>query len=195
MALTVPKYTRELLIPEFIEDPHGYIFNGRPSPAVSTILDPVKENKNFYTPESRVFGKAVHLACRFYNENDLDEDELGDSIKPYLEGWKKFRRDTGFAPDLIEQPLASDRGFCGTIDACQMDFCTVDIKTGAKERWHSLQSAAYASMLPNQFIRRFTVYLNDTGVPRVEEHPKTEFISDFNVFLNCLAIHNWKERK
>ena len=179
----------DILIPEFDEATHTYSLG----PSVTQILDPLKDSSH-YTMEKREFGKAVHAAIHYYNENDLDWDTLGEAFKPRVEGWARFCQDTGFTPDLIEQPMASRHGYCGKPDAVDLDLALADIKTGAPEPWHAIQTALYCSMLPNPYINRWGVYLNERGTYTLKQFPKTDYHSDLNVGLNCLAIHNWKAR-
>lgn len=57
------------------------------------------------------FGKAGHLATALYDLDDLDYSTLSKPLEPYLDGWIKFKKDTGIIIDKewIEKPIASKR--------------------------------------------------------------------------------------
>ncbi len=194
MLQPIPK---TLLIPEFHEEDHSYLVHGKRAPGVTTILRSCGIGVNsFWTVEGREFGRAVHMACRYQAEADLDFSLLADTVKPRVEAYNLFCQDMNFAPDLIEQPLYRERPlYCGTPDQVQLDRAVVDFKCGAHDRSHALQLAAYAFLLPNPHIyERWAVHLLETGQYSLRVFSKQELMGDWAVFQSCLNVENWKAR-
>lgn len=154
---------------------------------------------DFYTEEGRERGSAVHLACQYHDEGDLDMDSLDPAIQPYVSAYIRFKADNGFDPTWIECPIKDARGlYAGRPDRIltTRPRSLWDLKTGSIESWHCLQSAAYVAMLEDPFsYSRFALYLSRDGRYSVREHPKAEYIADLNVFLSALNCLNWKRSK
>lgn len=75
---------------------HEYRLKDVVIPGVSTILTPCVEfgdAPRHVIENAAIRGKAVHRACELWDEGDLDEELLDARLVPYLNGWKKFRRD------------------------------------------------------------------------------------------------------
>ena len=149
----------------------------------------------WYTDAGRDRGTAVHLACQFLDEGDLDEGSVDPEISGYLDGYRKFKSDRGVAPEWIETPLFKANLYAGTPDRV---FVTRprslwDLKTGAPQGWHALQAAAYVHLLDDPCsYSRFGLYLKGDGSYSVREFPKGQYFSDLNVFLSALNLANWK---
>lgn len=47
-------------------------------------------------------GTAAHAAAHYYDEGDLNEATVDGEVIPYVNAWKKFRRETDFVPELLE---------------------------------------------------------------------------------------------
>ena len=189
--------TDGILIPEFDESTHTYKVRGKVTPGVTTVLHSCGIGVNsFWTEEGREFGKAVHLACRFHAEGDLDFEALDDLLKPRVDAYIRFCAEMNFTPDLIEKPLYREAPlYCGTIDQAQIGRAVIDLKCGAHGLEHALQLAAYAFMLPNPHLHeRWAVHLMDTGKYSLRVFPKQELQSDFNVFQSALNTYNWRMR-
>lgn len=150
-------------------------------------------------------GTAIHAATQFDDEETLDESTLDPQIAPYLEAWRKFRRDTGFIPTRIEGPVYhSVYHYAGTPDRVGsiISNCTseivVDIKSGVVCPWVKYQLAAYCAALdpkhPGRF-RRIGVQLQETGEPIVTEFPPKELTHDLGVFLSALTVYNAKHER
>lgn len=106
---------------------HVYTYAGpgeeifRQVPSITTILRPM--NDEFYGLSNGVGpnaalnhaaerGQAVHEACWFYDQDDLDEDSLDEEIKPYVAAYRKFREELNIEIVEIETPRV---GFHGKI--------------------------------------------------------------------------------
>jgi hypothetical protein len=148
--------------------------------------------------DARTFGTYVHQACHYDDLGTLDEDTLDAAIKPYLGGYRAFKRDVAFKVLLSEVPSYHPQyRYAGTPDKAGLfergNICAiVDIKTGAPSPWHRIQLAAYS------FIQRwedcaapgrFGLYLNESGTYKLIEYKDRQ---DGQIFLSALAVFNWK---
>ena len=97
---------------------------------------------------AQVFGRAVHLACLYYDRGSLDIKGIDTNLLPYLEGWWKFKNDNTWAKGeyiLAEEQVYSKLyQFKGTPDRIYPGGYLVDIKTGQPNKGWGLQLAAYA---------------------------------------------------
>jgi hypothetical protein len=154
---------------EFIADGHIYTDArvdgiGRLYPSVTTILKAEGFiDTRFYDDWSRDRGSMIHLATAYDDRNELDEENLDPVIRPYLEAWQKFRRESGFIPEKIEVPGMS----------------TVYRYAGTPDR---------IGELPGK-IKRAAVELHDDGTYKLVPFTDRQ---DMNIWLSVLAVHNWK---
>jgi hypothetical protein len=193
---------------QFDESTHTYTLGGMIIPSVTQVLSSVGIVDYSRVPphvlaEAAERGTAIHRACRFLDENDLDESVLCPWIIPYLEAWKKFKllHNPGFV--LIERPLTAcinGMAFAGTPDrvGTMGDIpYIIEIKTGdeSMERAWKVQTAAYAMLAPKRRTNPFqyrgaSIQLFGDGTYRKSgdyADPK-----DAQIFLAALAIHVWK---
>lgn len=188
----------------FSEDLHKYTdANGLTIPSVTQIMKTAGLVNLDWIPteileQKADLGKKVHSATELYDAGDLDMSELHPTLKAYLNGWIKFRKDFNFDPTEIEmQLLHTVYRFAGRIDRVGFisnnDLTLLDIKSGTKQKTHAIQTAGY-ELLYNQnkkgkelIKRRFVVYLSPDGY-EVEEHKNK---NDKNVFLAALSITNY----
>jgi len=85
-------------------------------------------------------------------------------IFPYLEAWRKFRKESGFVPEQIEPPMMSTAyKYAGTPDRI--------------------------GELPGR-IKRAAVELHDDGTYKLIPFTDRQ---DWNLWLSVLAVHNWKK--
>jgi hypothetical protein len=152
---------------------------------------------------ARVKGKFVHLATEFYDLGTLDDATVHETIRPYLDSWIRFRKDTGFKPQVIEEMVFSKKyGYAGTVDRIGLFNnvkTVVDIKSGELTPAAAPQTSAYLNAYnedksPKDKAKdRLIVQLRKDGTYRL---PKKSFYSkdDFSIFLACLAIRNWRAR-
>lgn len=86
---------------EFDRDAHRHLFSGRIIPGATDLL----KDAGFKYPDGNMeMGQAVHLATEFDDKGILDSASVSDEVFPYLEGWRKFKQETGFKPTRIEEP-------------------------------------------------------------------------------------------
>jgi hypothetical protein len=196
---------------QFDESTHTYTLNGVVIPSVTQVLQSVgiidysRVPPPILASAARV-GIAVHRACHFWDEGDLDESNLYPLIASYLAAWKRFREEQDFIPVLIEQSLfATVNGmtFAGTPDRSGLMGgipYLIEIKTADKsmERAWKVQTAAYAMLVPkrktNPFqYRRASVQLREDGTYR--KSPDYTHPQDAQIFLAALGIHLWKRNQ
>lgn len=172
-------------------------------PGVTSVLEDVGIIDYGYLPEvtreaALKRGSAVHLATAFDDQGRLDEDSLNVRYRPYLDAWRKFRRDTGFRPRQIERTVHNEVfHYAGTLDREGVmgdgREVLVDIKCGTAQEWVRLQTAAYVGCLPNPRTRtRLVVELSGSGRYRIVEFRNTDWAEDFNAFLSCLTVWRMK---
>jgi hypothetical protein len=180
-------------------DPATHTYEGN-LPSVTQILAEAGLMRTDYcSQEDLDRGKAVHLACQYYDEADLDIDSVDPAIKGYLDAYVKWHRECGLKPDWIETPIRAVRGqvYAGTPDRIMVvrPRSLLDIKTGQFQPWHPIQCAAYVNMLEDPWsYSRFGLYLRSNGTYSMPEFPKSEYAQDLNVFLSALNIVNWKRK-
>lgn len=191
---------------EFDAAEHVYRVEGRVVPGVTRIIAPLYEwmgvPPHVLERKSRL-GTAVHMATEFDDKGTLDEATLSDEVAGYLEGWRKFRRDTGFTPTLIEHKVYNpDRVYAGTLDragyfpGAEDAVDVIDIKSGVEHDAHGVQIAAYglayvAERQLRTYPGRRAVYLSADGTFR--QHRFTD-PSDYPTFLGLLTVTNWRSR-
>ena len=96
-------------------------------------------------------GQKAHQACELWDLGDLDEESLDPELRPRLEAYKSFRRDTGFVPTDIEKYVKHDAyGIAGRLDrkgffaADPGRKAIVDLKMTEVKPWTAIQLALYA---------------------------------------------------
>ena len=139
-------------------------------------------------------GRAVHEASHYYDEGELDFIDLDPYLVGYVTAWQKFREQNPAVFDQIEVPLCSTTyGFAGcpdrvaTIDGKP---AIIEIKTSSVvPAWGKIQTAAYAILADVPAARRIIVHLKSNGSYSIIECKGRR---DREVFLACLAVHQWR---
>lgn len=147
---------------------------------------------------AQLFGTAVHKATELDDLGTLNMEILSKPLLPYLEAWRKFRKDYNlkFVRDEIEQHLVSTKwNFQGTPDRiARADNILVDIKTSAAVYPSvAIQCAAYAILAEEngtKIKKRFCIQLKE-GTYSVTPYND---ISDKTIFLSALNIYNWRKK-
>jgi len=185
---------------------HRYTLDGVHIPNVTTVLEDVGIVDFSMVPkdtleEAQARGTAVHHATHLHDLGTLNEETLGDKIKPYLEGWKKFKKETGVIFLERELVVFSEKyRFAGTLDAVALLFGKtgiLDIKSGA-DSGAAVQTAAY-EIAHNEKLgatvrtkKRWSVQLTKTGDYKLKEHSGK---TDKSIFLGALSVYNYKQNK
>lgn len=182
----------------FEESTHTYRLmpSGKIIPSVSTIIGSVFpfNAKGLAVERAVDLGKAVHKAIELDIKGKLDFASVDSVIMPYLNQAQEAinRLNIYKTKCQTEVFLASKKyGFAGTFDLAEK--VIVDFKTGQKSIHHRLQVAAYRHLWnsnnKDKIKKAYVVYLNSNIFEPeiIEEQPQ-----DFQAFLNCLGIYNWK---
>lgn len=182
---------------QFDEVTHRYTKNGIVIPSVTQILSSAGLiDDDWYTEESRQRGKAVHIACHYFDENDLDWNSVSPQYLPYVQAHQKFCKDTSIQWTLIEHRIYNPvYNYCGILDREAIlngEPAIIDLKTGLVNKWVALQTAAYEAGLPplvNKSRKRFALQLKSDGTYKL--HPFIDR-TDIRVFTAAAAVVNWK---
>jgi hypothetical protein len=173
---------------------HTYTVDGIQYPSVTQIL--MTEgfiDTSFYTEWGRDKGKLAHLCVHLDDTGELDESTVDPVLAPYLDAYRRFKRESGFIVAASEWPLVNPTyRFAGTIDKIGtfkgINCSIIDVKTGAVESWAAIQLAAY-EILKCEPHKRFALQLKADGNYKL--HPFTDR-QDKHIFLSALAVYQWK---
>ena len=104
----------------FTFDPvqHRYTLNGVVIPGITFILENTGfVDKSWFKPEHAERGHAVHAACQFLIEGNLDWPTVHPEILPRIKGFEKFLHDFKHGLVSAETPMYSSMWkFAGTPD-------------------------------------------------------------------------------
>ncbi|HEU4401902.1 MAG TPA: PD-(D/E)XK nuclease family protein [Candidatus Polarisedimenticolia bacterium] len=186
----------------FDEAAHAYTRQGIPLPSVTQVLKAEGViDDSFYPPGAAARGTAVHRLCARLDEGALWPEDVNaetDEVLAYFAGYEAFRRETDFAPLLVEHRLAYGMDYAGTLDRVgTLNGRTVlfDIKTGGLPRWGGLQTAAYLLALATEKHSfelprdRFIIQLTREG--RYKLWP-VNGARDAETFLALVRVYQWK---
>jgi hypothetical protein len=190
----------------FDEATHTYRVGGVIVPSVTTILDAVLGDGFNHNAAAAAFGTNVHKAVALDIRGRLDLVALDPALVPYVDGARKFLRDTEFAVIASEHIVysASPR-YCGTLDLAGYmrggrRFAVIDFKSGGMPATAGPQTAAYAEAYTSlregrigmNNADRYAVMLNARGgyalVPLNDP-------ADWSLFVSCLNVFNWKAKR
>lgn len=182
-----------------LTDDHKYVVAGRELPGVTTVLSAVGIIDYSMIPErireqALERGSYVHEATAMDDRGELDYDSLDPRLVPYLDAYRAFRDESGFVPEIIEEPVASESmGYAGTPDRLGKlgrQKIILDIKTGSVPDWAGLQLAAYKQLCGGA-PHRYVVCLTAEGRYSLST-PYTD-TSDIRVFMGALSVYNWQK--
>lgn len=201
MSLIGSKPTPKL---EFDADQHRYFLDGRELPSVTTVLKSVGiiDPSKYADGDAALRGTYVAEATALLDRGELIEEGLDARLVGYIRAWKAFLADNEVETFLVEERVYSSKyGYAGMLDRTahfQDRHWLFDIKTGARERWHGIQTAAYRECRPDLKQRigclhqRGAVYLKPDGSYKLDVHDNPD---DWDAFLSALNVHNWKEKR
>ena len=183
----------------FDEALHEYRLGGVRVPSVTQLLAPLCSFEGIPTSvleAKRDLGQRVHFACQLDDEDDLEESSVGDDVLGYLEGYRRFRRETGAAVVLNEQRVADHvMRFAGTLDRVLQIAGVkwlVDLKTCiATPIAVGPQTSAYLRALADPSVtHRAALRLRPDGTYRFDPLNGAD---DWTTFMACVALHRFKE--
>lgn len=195
------------LSPAFTFDPvaHKYLVDGIEWPSPTGLLREFGlTNDSYFKPIHAERGRAVHLATQLWDEGDLDESSLDADVKAKLEGWKKFRQDTGFKPDmeLREKPIVDRLYLFGvTPDAPGMigrESVLVELKSGQVDKKSAqIQMAAQQLALQSEtgsFFASMRIVQLLPGDYKIYPIPPESMQTNHDNFLAMVKVH-WLKRQ
>jgi hypothetical protein len=189
----------------FDEAAHRYYLDGTPVPNVTRVLEAAGlisyDFLGTLRDEYLERGRAVHLATHRDDNHDLAEESVSAEILGFVEAWRRFRRDFGFVPRLIEHKVYNPQfKYAGRIDRVGSvrdgsEFI-VDIKTGVAPAAFAIQLSAYSACLPHPRTRlRRCVELHADATYKVIPYQMNDYQRDFNEFLAALGKFRAREEK
>lgn len=144
-------------------------------------------------------GRLVHLACEYYDRDELDESTVDPQIRPYLDAYMKFKEDTKFEVTAIEYQLSHPHFFyAGTLDRIgilNQNEVLIDLKSGAKVDTDELQGAGYWELCRangTSIKKVFDLYLHDNSTYSLIEIKNPKIL--LPVFLATLTLAKWRDK-
>lgn len=201
-----------MLAPHLTFEPgsHTYRLDGRLIPNVTRVIEPLAELWRVprdVLEAAQVRGTRVHKVCELEDLGTLDESSVNEALGGYLAGWRRFKAEHGFEPDLIETRIVNvARQYAGTLDrtgymrvGTRRRYVLLDIKSGILTECAGVQTAAYKAGLPvgarawpKPITLRAGVKLSEDGTYRLRIFDDDDL--DLAVFYSCLTVFNWKAR-
>jgi hypothetical protein len=183
---------------------HRYTLGGMVLPSVTQILAPIKPDFSMVSADvlerKRQLGQAVHAACELDDDGDLDEGETDPLVLAYLQGWRKFRADTGALVLENERQLFHPTlMYAGTLDrsvSVNGETWLVDLKTVYPNPVPSfgVQLAGYDLLRQadgaEPAAKRASVHLLPDGKYRMKTYTNP---NDFVCFRALLSLSHWKK--
>lgn len=179
----------------FDEENHHFQVDGRRWPSVTQVLaDEGFIDTRWYTSFSRDRGTLVHRIIHWHIEDNLDEQTIDPTLRPYFDAWLRFEAQTGFRSIETETPRISELysfgGIPDSIGLLNGQEVILETKTGALSRWVGLQLAAQ-EILCDRALPRYAIRLSDTGKYDLKHYKDP---SDRSVFLSALCCWWWKNK-
>lgn len=149
---------------------------------------------------ARQRGTAVHAACHYLDDGDLNWATVSPEIEPYVRAWARFKADTGLIINEIEHPryyYHMTFGFAGTPDRIVTlggNNGTLDIKTYKPDDVAGIQLSAYSFLAfgpqcASDTAKRWGLELKEDGKYGLREYTDR---GDEAVFMACLTIAKFK---
>jgi hypothetical protein len=178
----------------FDAEEHRYWCNGREYPSVTRIIAAAGlSDARWYTDRATRRGTIVHTVLAWEDTGRLvNPGAIPPEIQPYWVAWLDCLKHEGWAIAAVEKRVIHGTwGYAGTLDRLVTNgagTAVVDIKTGAPEPWHAIQTAAYAETM-GCLPMRCAVYLRDDGTYRLTAHTDPD---DRRVWSSCITTYNWR---
>ena len=182
---------------EYNDDLHEYSLDGVILPSVTTLIkDCGIINTTFFTGQGADNGTRRHLLTELYDKDTLNWETIVDEDLPYLEAWIKAKEELGIDVQAIEQKMYHPvLYFAGCVDRLALVKgvpTVIDLKTGAKAKWHELQLILYGLMCIHDDVKPnlMTIYLKKTGKYSMESYD----YSNERFALAAVRVAQWKKK-
>lgn len=182
---------------EFDREVHAFKLDGRPVPSITQCLvmsDLI--DTQWFTEYGRERGSAVHRACHYLDENDLDPGYLDGEQTGYLDAWDLFFKQHHCQWIEIEKPAYSIplqiAGIPDRVGLVDREMSVVEIKTGSLYTVTGVQLALQARIVaPTDPLNRYAVQLKPDGTYFLQPYKDR---NDFKVAMAALTITHFKRR-
>jgi len=190
------------LIPNFLTVGHLYHDDGgMVLPSVTTILKEELGLYQFSSQDAPVRGTDVHLACQYYDNDDLVESSLTEEVASYFGQYKIAKKELGIKVHANELMRYSKK-YCvaGTLDkvvTINTDNGVLDIKTCKvlnEAKWHKWQTAVYFEFVHEEMksaglplTKRWILYLCPDKYKLVEHTGPRDFM-EFLALMSARQI-------
>jgi hypothetical protein len=184
-----------------VRDTSAYRIDGERVPSVTKILELAGlVDLSMIPPDAlehaRRRGHEVHEWLELLDQGFIGSDyEPDDWIRGYVEAYVRFKEDSGFAPELIEQIVKNPLyRYVGTLDRTGKLYgrrVLVDLKAVAQVRPETaLQTMGYAMCLEEPH-ERFSLQLRPDGSYRLHRYTNR---ADHHDWLAAVRIAHWRLR-
>lgn len=165
-ALQTAGYTLLDADADFNEEGHVYTSGGVTLPSVTGILTAEGFiDGRFYDEFSRTRGDYVHKATHYDDTESLDYESLDPVIKPYLDAWRRFKKESGFVVEQSEEPKQS-------------------------LLYHYAGTPDVIGHFPTGNLKRAAVELHNDGSYKLIPYADRQ---DVSLWLSVLACYQWKK--
>lgn len=181
-------------MPEVIDIDHrGYNPNWQDVKSVTQVIAAagLMGDTSYFTDWHKDRGSYAHKVIELYEADDLDLDTLDPQLRPYLDAWLLFKRDTGWLTAGSEMcylhPVHAYKGKPDVYGMMNGVLSLIDVKCGQPAKWHSCQCAAYQELLRVHgimIVSSWCLYLNDKGKYKLSAERASRH--DLAVFMNAL---------
>jgi len=179
----------------FRDEDHTYWKDGINYPAVTKVLEEMGfVDSTWFDEYSRTRGAYVHKAVELYNKGELLEEDLDERLAPYLDAWRRFKKNSDIVILNSELQVHSDiYRYAGTLDIeCTINGrqAIIDLKSGIVAPVTALQLAAYVMARYENYysVKRYGLSLKDGRATIVP----FENFSDFGIWQAIMAVYNYK---
>ncbi len=185
----------------FDHQAHAYTLDGAKLPGVTRLISEAGlSDMNWVTEAALLRGEYIHRTIELFLKDDLVESTLDETLKARLDAFRQFQRETGYQVqrDDAGKPRTEVRLFhplyryAGTVD--QLGTLggaplLLELKSGAPDKWHRIQTALYCMLLDPR-PRRAVLYLPKSGGYRFVQHHERV---DFDVAKAVLTLAAFRE--
>ena len=181
---------------DFNPETHEYTVGGRVRPSVTQILKKTGFiDTRWFKPSDAQRGSTIHELLHLYDDDLLDPNIVQAEYRGYLDAYMDFLAVAQVEYSEIEHPVFSQKyKFAGTPDRVgrfNESPCIIDIKTGAKARWHGLQLAGYSLAVGNGHDL-IGVYLTKEAKWSIKRFEGSLYAEGFMAALVCYKIQTMR---
>jgi hypothetical protein len=179
----------------FSPDDHSYKLDGTPMISVTqALVGGGLVDTSWFTEWARDRGSAVHRAIQLYEAHDLDMSTIDEYVRPFFNGYLKFRGEYDWHPEHSELHVWSNRHqYAGTLDGVGKSRgikTILDYKTGQLTKAVGIQltgyALAHAECKHSVVTNLLGVRLVGDGTYRVQSYKLNP-----GVFYAALTIARW----